>query len=59
MYVDVAERFRQQSAKLFYAGSTPVVHSSIMKQSTQFKTFEKFVKKLKNKICNVLENINV
>tara|TARA_B100000686_G_scaffold23066_2_gene21344 strand:+ start:3264 stop:4283 length:1020 start_codon:yes stop_codon:yes gene_type:complete len=59
MYVDVAERFRQQSAKLFYAGSTPVVHSSIMKQSTQFKTFEKFVKKLQNKICNALENINV
>ena len=30
-----------------------------MKQSTQFIAFEKFVKKLQNKICNALENINV
>ena len=30
-----------------------------MKQSTQFKTFENLVKKLQNKICYALENINV
>ena len=30
-----------------------------MEQSTQFKVFEKFVKKLQNKICYALENINV
>ena len=28
-----------------------------MKQSTQFKAFEKFVKKLQNKICNALEEL--
>jgi coproporphyrinogen III oxidase len=29
-----------------------------MKQSTQFKVFEKFVKKLQNKICNALEELD-
>ena len=28
-----------------------------MKQSTQFKAFEKFAKKLQNKICNALEEL--